>query len=138
MANTAPAAGFTAVGGVPQGGVTTGSVCNNLIYLADATIPDGTVFDGGEDFKKTWRVQNTGTCKWDKGYKLVYLGGDDEIDAVSVRLQAKDFVDPGATGELSVDLTAPLKVGKYSGTWRMQADNGEYFGNELTVVIEVK
>ena len=139
-ANTAPAAGFTAVGGVPQVGVTAavGQVCNNLVYVADATIPDGTVFDGGEDFTKTWRVQNAGTCKWDEGYKLVYLSGDDEIDPVSVKLQADDFIDPGATGELSVELTAPLKAGKYTGSWRMQADNGEYFGNELTVVIEVK
>jgi hypothetical protein len=140
VANTAPAAGFTAVGGVPQVGATAavGAVCNNLIYLADATIPDGTVFDGGEDFTKTWRVQNTGSCKWDEGYKLVYLSGDDELDPVSVNLKGDDFIDPGATGELSVELTAPLKAGKYNGSWRMQADNGEYFGNELTVLIEVK
>jgi len=140
LANTAPAAGFTAVGGVPQVGATAavGAVCNNLIYLADATIPDGTVFDGGEDFTKTWRVQNTGSCKWDEGYKLVYLSGDDEIDPVSVKLQSDDFIDPGAVGELSVELTAPLKAGKYGGTWQMQADNGEYFGNQLTVLIEVK
>jgi hypothetical protein len=115
-----------------------GSVCNHLVYVADATIPDGTVFDGGEDFTKTWRVQNGGTCKWDEGYKLVYLGGDDELDPVSVNLQGDDFIDPGATGEVSVDLTAPIANGRYTGTWRMQADNGEYFGQELTLVIEVK
>jgi hypothetical protein len=140
VANTAPAVGFTAVGGAPPVGATAaiGSVCNNLAYLADATIPDGTVFDGGEDFKKTWQVQNTGSCKWDEGYKLVYIGGDDELDPVSVNLKGDDFIDPGAVGELSVDLTAPLKAGKYTGAWRMQADNGESFGTELTVVIEVK
>ena len=140
VANTAPAVGFTAVGGAPPVGATAavGSVCNNLAYVADATIPDGTVFDGGEDFKKTWQVQNTGSCKWDEGYKLVYKGGDDELDPVSVRLQSDDFLNSGAVGELSVDLTAPLKAGRYTGTWQMQADNGEYFGTELTVVIEVK
>lgn len=138
VANTAPAAGFTAVGGAPPAGPTT-AVCNNLIYIADATIPDGTVFDGGEDFEKVWRVQNTGTCMWDEGYRLVYISGDDEIDPMNLRLQnADDFVAPGETAELGVDLTAPLKVGEYTGTWRMQADNGEYFGQELTVVIEVK
>ena len=134
VANTAPAVGFTAVGGAPA----VGSVCNNLAYLADASIPDGTVFDGGEDFTKTWQVQNTGTCKWDEGYKLVYIGGDDELDPVSLNLKGDDFIGPGAVGELSVDLTAPLKAGKYTGTWQMQADNGEYFGNQFTVLIEVK
>jgi hypothetical protein len=139
VANTAPAAGFTAVGGIPPaGGTAAGTLCNHLVYVADATIPDGTVFDGGEDFTKTWRVQNAGTCKWDEGYKLVYLGGDEELDPVSVNLKSDDFLDPGATGEVSVELTAPLAVGRYTGSWRMQADNGEYFGNELTVVIEVK
>lgn len=137
--NPTAAVGFTAVGGAPPVAATAGPVCHNLIYIADTTIPDGTVFDGGEDFEKIWRVQNTGTCKWDEGYRLVYIGGDDEIDPVNLRLEnAKDFVEPGATVDLGVDLTAPLKVGKYTGTWRMQADNGEYFGQELTVVIEVK
>lgn len=139
--NPTPATGFTAVGGAPPAGATAavGAVCNNLAYVADTTIPDGTVFDGGEDFEKVWRVQNTGTCKWDEGYRLVYIGGDEELDPVNVRLQnAKDFVEPGATADIGVDLTAPLKVGQYTGTWRMQADNGEYFGQELTVVIEVK
>jgi hypothetical protein len=140
VANTAPAVGFTAVGGAPPVGATSavGSVCNNLAYVADATIPDGTVFDGGEDFKKTWQVQNTGSCKWDEGYKLVYMGGDEELDPVTVRLQRDDFLDSGAVGELSVNLTAPLKAGRYTCTWQMQADNGEYFGTELTVVIEVE
>jgi hypothetical protein len=140
LANTAPAVGFTAVGGAPPVGATAaiGAVCNNLAYLADATIPDGTVFDGGEDFKKTWQVQNTGSCKWDEGYKLVYKGGDEELDPVTVRLEGDDFLGPGSVGELSVDLTAPLKAGRYTCTWQMQADNGEYFGTELTVVIEVK
>jgi hypothetical protein len=135
VSNTVPT-----VGVIPQAGVTAavGSVCNSLTYVADATIPDGTVFDGGEDFTKTWRVQNSGTCKWDEGYKLVYLGGDDELDPVSINLQGDDFLDPGATGELSVDLTAPIDNGRFTGSWRMQADNGEYFGQELTLVIEVK
>lgn len=141
VANASPVAGFTAVGGAPPVGATAavGSVCNNLIYIADTTIPDGTVFDGGEDFEKVWRVQNTGTCMWDEGYRLVYIGGDEDLDPVNVRLQNEnDFVAPGATADIGVDLTAPLKVGRYTATWRMQADNGEYFGQELTVVIEVK
>jgi hypothetical protein len=140
--NTTPATGFTPVGGSPiaPAGPTTalGDACHNLIYIADTTIPDGTVFDGGEDFEKVWRVQNTGTCKWDEGYTLVFIGGDQGLDPVSVELKAGDFVDAGETADLGVDLTAPLTPGNYTGSWRMQSDNGVFFGETLTVVIEVK
>lgn len=140
--NTTPLAGFTPLGVTPRApaGPSTsgGTVCNSLTYVADLTYPDGSVFDGGEDFKKTWQVKNSGTCKWDEGYKLVYREGDDELDPVDLPIKPGHYVDPGQTTELSVELTAPLAVGTYKGTWQMRSDNGEYFGDSLTVSIEVK
>jgi hypothetical protein len=138
--NTTPLAGFTPIGSpaAPVATTSLGDACNNLVYIADTTIPDGTVFDGGEDFEKIWRVQNTGSCKWDEGYKLVFIGGNQELDPVSVELRAGDFVDAGETADLGVDLTAPLAAGNYTASWRMQSDNGVFFGQTLTVVIEVK
>ena len=61
--------------------------CNNSVFVADVTIPDGTIFQDsnekgsrpGNDFQKIWRVQNTGTCKWDEGYSLGLIGGNDEL-----------------------------------------------------------
>jgi len=47
-------------------------------------------------------------------------------------------VDAGQTADVGVSLTAPKFPGKYTATWRMQADNGAFFGTPLTVVIEVK
>lgn len=137
--NTTPLVGFTPLAGAPAGSGSSGaSVCNSLTYVADLTYPDGSVFDGGEDFEKTWQVKNSGTCKWDEGYKLVFMEGDEELDPVDVRLKSDTFVNAGATAELSVDLTAPLAAGTYRGTWKMQNDVGEIFGDPLTVSIEVK
>jgi len=111
-------------------------VCNSLTYVSDVNYPDGTVFDGGEDFKKTWQVKNSGTCAWDEGYKLVFVDGDKGMDPYDVDI--RDSVSPGQTVELSVDLTAPLAFGTYTGTWQMQSDAGELFGDQVTVNFKVK
>lgn len=139
---TTPLAGFTplATQVAPAGTkVSLGDSCNNSEYVADVTIPDNTQLKPGEDFFKVWRVKNTGTCTWDDGYALTFIGGDTAIDPVPFKIQqSNDFVIGGATADLGVNLTAPLNEGTYTGTWRMQTDTGVYFGTPLTVVIVVK
>ena len=52
-----PVAGFTQLASpIPAGGATavTGDACRNSAYVADVTIPDGTVMKPGQDFVKTW------------------------------------------------------------------------------------
>lgn len=147
--NTTPLAGFTPIGSpvAPAATQSLGDACNNNVFVADVTIPDGTIFQDsnprggrpGSDFQKVWRVQNTGTCKWDEGYTLAFIGGDDDLNPKSVIFDSTDdFVDPGETADLGVNLTAPKFPGKYTASWRMQADNGAFFGTPLTILIEVK
>lgn len=134
--------GFTPLASpLPPSGPTSslGDECNNNVYQGDVTIPDGTVMKPGEDFIKTWAIKNTGSCTWDEGYTLVFIGGDRAIDPVDFEIKRKsDFVAPGAGVNMSIPLTAPLKEGKYQGTWKMRTDAGFYFGWPLTVVFEVK
>mgnify|MGYP001814958231 FL=1 len=49
--------------------------CLNAAYVSDVTIPDNTRFDGGEEFVKTWRVRNNGTCPWpqETGLSLIHI-----------------------------------------------------------------
>ena len=138
--NTTPLAGFTPVVASPAGPTASlGDACNNNVFIADTTIPDGTVIKPGINFEKKWRVQNTGSCRWDEGYKLVFIAGDKALDPYTFEFKkTTDFVDAGATADLGIDLTAPLKEGTYTATWRMQNDKGFFFGTLLTVVIEVK
>lgn len=91
------------------------------------TIPDGTQFDPGDTFTKSWRIKNRGTCTWNTSYKLVFVAGDKMGGPSSKALSAN--VDPGETADLSVNLTAPASEGIYKGTWKIQADDGEQFGN---------
>ncbi|MEP7134763.1 MAG: NBR1-Ig-like domain-containing protein [Chloroflexota bacterium] len=113
--------------------------CNSLAFEGDATIPDGTVLAPGTNFVKQWAVKNTGNCTWDDGYTLVYIGGTKpDLDPVNFKFtQKSDFVAPGQGINLGVTLTTPCTPGKYNGTWRMQSDNGYYFGTPLSVYVEV-
>ena len=119
--------------------VSLGDACNNSVYEADLTIPDGTILKPGVDFKKVWQFKNTGTCTWDEGYALVFTGGDQAMDPVNYEITVKaDFIDPGESAEFDIPLTAPLTEGRYQGTWRMRNDQGVYFGTSLTVDFTVK
>ncbi|NWG08284.1 MAG: hypothetical protein HXY35_16535 [Chloroflexi bacterium] len=139
--NTTPLPGFTQVAStvVPGATVALGDECNNNAFEGDVTIPDGTVMLPGEDFTKTWAIRNTGTCTWDDGYSLVFVAGDRALDPYNYKIKnKKDFIAPGEAVNISIDLTAPLEVGKYEAHFRMMNDKGYYFGTLLSVYIEVK
>src|SRR5512142_2240252 len=38
--------------------------CNAASFVKDVSIADGTVIGQGQNFTKTWRIQNVGTCRW--------------------------------------------------------------------------
>ena len=108
--------------------------CDNSIYLSDVTIKDGTVMTPGQTFTKTWAVQNTGTCTWNTSYKLVFSFGT-AMNGTSVAIPQD--VAPGAQTQISVNLAAPSSLGNYTGNWKLQNAQGQYFGTLLTVVINV-
>lgn len=139
--NTTPVAGFTQLASpaAPVATISLGDSCHNSAYEADVTIPDGSVLKPGVDFQKVWAIRNTGTCTWDEGYALVFIGGDQAIDPVNFEFKKSgDFVSAGEGINIGINLTAPLAVGKYQGNWRMRSDSGTYFGETFTVVFEVK
>ena len=45
--------------------------CDAAAFVKDVTISDGTIIGPGNSFKKTWRLQNVGTCSWTPSYALV-------------------------------------------------------------------
>ncbi len=101
--------------------------CNRLTFLKDVNYPDGTDLQPGEEFTKTWRLKNAGSCPWTPGYDLVFDRGDAMGGPAFVQLAA-DEVGPGETVDVSVDLTAPDETGTYQGYWKLRSDTGEVFG----------
>lgn len=145
--NTTPAAGLPTLASSPgapaAGGPTAslGDACNNAVFEGDITVPDGSEIKPGINFQKTWAVRNTGTCTWDDGYTLVFIGGDKAMDPYDYKFSKtndQDFVGPGEAINITVNLTAPCTPGSYQGTWRLRNDKGYYFGTYLSVSFVVK
>lgn len=107
--------------------------CNNLAFIRDVNVPSGTVVKPEQEFKKTWKVQNTGTCDWMYQYSLVSAGGD-ILGGEATKIQK--LVSVWSWSELSMSFVAPKKPGTYTSYWRLS--NGQSaFGATLTVSIVV-
>jgi hypothetical protein len=127
----------TAIGTLPTGTVNPGGNafgCNNLAFIADVNYPPGTAVAPHENFTKTWKVANTGTCEWRTYYRLLFLSGQD-FDAPSVNLGR--IVDVNHWAEISLNLDAPGQKGTYSAYWRLSDGDGHMFGATLGVTIKV-
>jgi hypothetical protein len=108
--------------------------CANSTFISDVTIPDGKKMVVNQEFTKTWRVQNTGSCAWTTSFKLAFSYGE-AMGGQSVALT--DTVQVGQQVDLSVKLKVPNKTGKLTGVWVLLDGSGEHFGALLTVVINV-
>lgn len=108
--------------------------CNAMAYVNDVTIPDNTPMTPGQTFTKTWKVRNSGTCAWDAGFKFAFTGGDAMSGATYTLPQS---VAPNAQIDISIAMTAPNKSGSIRGNWRMSTAAGQFFGDEVYLIILV-
>jgi len=116
-------------------GTPTLSTCDDAVFIADVSVPDGTQMNPGQEFVKTWKVRNTGSCTWTAGYQIVWSYGDNRMSGQSTALTVE--VPPNAEAEISLNLAAPSAPGTYSGYWVLRNNNGFTFGQRLSVVIVV-
>ena len=108
--------------------------CYHLHFIKDVTIKDFTSMNPGETFTKTWLVLNDGTCAWKPGFQFAFYGGDPMGGANYTLTEA---VDPGKQIDLSIPMTAPSGTGIVISTWRMSDITSWFFGDALTVKIDL-
>jgi hypothetical protein len=102
------------------------SSCDKAQFIADVTVPDGTVMAPGQTFTKTWSLKNVGTCPWTTSYQLVFFSGE-QMGAPSAAAFTEN-VPVGATAKFSINMTAPSTAGSYRGFWMFKNANGALFG----------
>jgi hypothetical protein len=135
-----PLPAFTqAASPVPAATQALGDSCFNAVFEGDVTIPDGTEVKGGETFQKIWAIRNTGSCTWDEGFELIFIGGSANIGATNYKFQSKDAVASGEGINIGVWVTASCAAGQQEGHWRLRTDGGgnNYFGTILSLYITV-
>jgi hypothetical protein len=112
--------------GTPGPTPSTTACTDSAQFVSDVTIPDGTWVLPGAAFDKTWRLRNTGTCTWTEAYAIAFVSGQSLGASVPVALDRN--VAPGATGDLTLHLLAPLTSGTYRGNWMLRNRAGVLFG----------
>lgn len=115
------------------------SSCDIGGFVSDVTIPDGTNMTAGEEFTKTWKIQNDGTCTWDENYSVIYYSGAQMADDTMYSFTTED-IEPGESVNISVPMTAPTSTGEYTSYWVLRNDLGQTFfinGGAIYVQITV-
>lgn len=112
-----------------------GPCTNELTYLDDLTVEDGTTFSPGAIIDKQWLVQNDGACDWDSAYKLKWVGG------YTLGVPEEQPLFPARAGvqaTLRIVFTAPAEPGTYTSTWQAQDPDGNLFGDTVYMEIVVQ
>jgi hypothetical protein len=113
---------------------------NHALFITDVTIPDGTEIVAGEDFTKTWRLQNIGKNAWTTEYSVVFVNGD-RMEGQPINFAEE--VSPGGMVDISIAMIAPAEAGTYTGYWMLSdADDvifgiGQFADQAFLVTIEV-
>ena len=100
--------------------------CDWVSFVSDVTVPDGSEYNPGVSFVKTWRLKNIGSCAWTTDYDLVFQTGHAMNGPVAVALPKR--VNPGETVDISVTLVAPDSEGDYTGNWMLRNASNAVFG----------
>ncbi|GAB4497753.1 MAG: hypothetical protein OHK003_07430 [Anaerolineales bacterium] len=113
----------------------TGPCTNELTFLDDLTVEDGTSFSPNATIDKQWLVQNDGTCNWDASYKLKWVGGS------TLGVAEEQPLFPARAGvqvTLRIVFTAPSEPGTYQTTWQALDPDGNLFGETVYMEIVVQ
>jgi Ig-like domain-containing protein len=116
----------TLPGGSPA--ATQNVLCDQFSWddaTVDVNIPDGAQMQPGQEFVKTWKIKNAGSCTWGAGYKVIYAGYSDQMSGVAQPING--VIGPGQEVQISVQFKAPTKVGQYLSAWTLANPQGFHF-----------
>jgi hypothetical protein len=114
---------------------TTLSCNDNLTFLADLTLPDGSVVSPNASLDKQWQVENSGTCNWDERYRIKLVSGPD----LSGRSEQELFpARSGTQAIIRVQFTTPADPGAYRSAWQAHSPQGVPFGDPFFIDILVQ
>ncbi|NKE55372.1 helix-turn-helix domain-containing protein [Lentzea sp. PSKA42] len=111
-------------------------------FVADVTVPDGTVMPPGHFFEKIWRIRNAGSVPW-VGRRLARDGaaGGYGVPFTPAYVQIEETM-PGCEVEIAVPVRAQPLEGTSQMRWKMvdmfgrrYFPNSYCFGLVMTIVV---
>jgi hypothetical protein len=107
---------------------------DQLQFVDDLTVPDGSEVAPGERITKRWLVVNQGSCSWDQTYSLQLISG------LALGAETRQQLYPARQGTefvLEIIFTAPESPGRYNSWWQAYDPDGGRFGDPVYVEIAV-
>jgi hypothetical protein len=104
-----------------------------LQYVADTSVPDGTVVRAGSSFAKGWLVWNDGPATWTSGWHVQRTSG-----AFGRRSASVPHTLPCHSALIVLALRAPSRAGTFKATWRLFDPSNHPVGEKLTTMIRVQ
>lgn len=110
---------------------------DDLTFVRDVTIPDGTVVRVGERFVKTWELRNTGTVAW-VGRFLMRLPAVDGAGCRTAERVPLPSTAPGDLLQVTVIVDAPRQPAACKVYWKVVDGAGRpYFPLKRPLFFEV-
>src|SRR5579884_220467 len=128
-----PGIEIVSVGSPPASPTPTPATVTGLRYVADTSLPDGTIVRAGRETTKSWLVFNSGPRSWGAGWTLHHVSGP-ALGAASIPVPSTRTC---RTALITATLRAPARPGTYRSGWRLRDPAGRLTGDVLTVVIKV-
>jgi len=102
------------------------SVQDITVTFIGETIPDGTNFQPGQAFQKTWTIKNSGIEDWSKNFELVKTSSNPVTESLGSleHIPLTQDVKPGETIQIKVDLVAPKQDGQYTVFYELRDGTG--------------
>lgn len=113
---------------------TSGPCINDLNFIDDVTVEDGSIVLPGSGVDKRWLVTNSGSCNWDASYHVKWIGGD-PLGAVTEQVLYP--ARAGSQATIRILFTAPTAAGTFQSTWQAYGPDGVAFGDNVNITIVV-
>jgi hypothetical protein len=107
---------------------------DQLAFIKDLSLPDGTHVRPGSILDKRWEIKNSGACNWDERYHIKLVAGPGMGAAEE---QALYPARSGSQVEIHILFTAPQQPGIYRSAWQAVSPAGEVFGDPFFIEVIV-
>jgi hypothetical protein len=103
---------------------------DNLAFIADLSIPDGTIVLPESTMDKRWEVENNGSCNWNEKYRIRLLAGP------AMGAQQEQTLFPARSGTravIRIKFIAPTEPGTYRSAWQAYNAQDASFGDPFFI-----
>jgi len=109
----------------------TPTIKENLQYVADTSVQDGTTLPSGQPFVKGWLVFNNGHTAWQQNWALHLVSGP----GFGAKIIPVPPTRPCHSANIVARMRSPRRVGSFKSIWQMEDAQGHPFGQRLTLVV---